>query len=452
MKPLFSDRIFKGGLSRRDFLKLTSIATAAVGTSSTIIGCMVDPVTGEKQFVLMSERQEIAVDQQQSPHQFSSDYGVVQNQQLNNYVKEVGDSLASLSHRPNMPYNYQVVNATYVNAYTFPGGSMATTRGIMLDMESEAQLAGLLGHEIGHVNARHTAERMTNSVLAQAVVAGATVAVSASDYSDYANLVGVAGGFGAGALLAKYSRDNEREADALGMEYMTRANYNAQGMVDLMDLLRNKSKHQPNVIEQMFSSHPMSDERYATARQEAGSKYGAWGGKSLLKERYMDNTFTLRKQKNAIEAMQNGELAMMKKNYPQAENQFNTALKQVPDDYAALVMMAKCQMAQEKQQEAKKYLELAKSAYPDESQAIQLSGINSLALNQFDAAFRYFDQYEKKLPGNPNTVFLKGVSLESAQNIDGAAREYHRYLKEVQSGGQAQHAYQRLVDWGYVKK
>jgi len=451
MNSWFSDRIFKGELCRRDFLKLTSIAVAGAGVPSILVGCAVDPVTGKKQLVLMSEQQEIAVDKQQSPHQFSSDYGVLQDQGLNNYLKEVGDSLASISHRPQMPYNYRVVNATYVNAYTFPGGSMATTRGIMLDMDSEAQLAGLLGHEIGHVNARHTAERMTNSLLAQAAVAGAAAAVSSSEYSDYADLVSTAGGFGAGALLATYSRNNEREADALGMEYMTRANYNAQGMVDLMQLLRNKSKHQPNVIEQMFSSHPMSDERYATARNKAASTYAASSSRSLLKERYMDNTSKLRQQKKGIKAMQNGELAMAKKSYPQAQTQFSKALKLIPNDYAALVMMAKCQMAQEKQHEAKQYLELAKNVYPNEGQAIQLSGINHLALKQYETAFGYFDRYEKTLPGNPNTVFLKGVSLESMQNIEGAAHEYNRYLNEVQSGGQAQHAYQRLVDWGYVK-
>lgn len=448
MKPWFGDRIFKGDLSRRDFIKLTSVATAGAAVSSTIVGCAIDPVTGKQQIVLMSEQQEIAVDQQQSPHQFSSDYGVVQDRQLNNYVKEVGDTLASRSHRPHMPYNYQVVNATYVNAYTFPAGSIATTRGIMLDMDSEAQLAGLLGHEIGHVNARHTAERMTRGVLAQLAVVGATVAASDSDYS---NLVSTAGGFGVGALLAKYSRDNEREADALGMEYMTRANHNPQGMVDLMDVLRNKSKRQPSAIEQMFSSHPMSDERYATAKQRAGSRYANWGSKTLLKERYMDNTYKLRKQKTAIKAMQNGETAMRKKNYREAERQFNTALKRMPDDYAALVMMAKCQMAQDKQREAKRYLSMAKKAYPEEGQAIQLSGINSLALNQFDTAYQNFDRYEKRLPGNPNTIFLKAVSLESMQNRAGAAREYNRYLKQVKSGGQAQHAYQRLVNWGYIK-
>lgn len=288
MNSWFGDRIFKGDLSRRDFVKLTSIATGALSVPSAIVGCAVDPVTGEKQLVLMSEQQEIAVDKQQSPHQFSSDYGVVQDKQLNTYIREVGDTLASRSHRPNMPYSYQVVNATYVNAYTFPGGSMATTRGIMLEMDSEAQLAGLLGHEIGHVNARHTAERMTRGILAQTAVAGASVIVAASDYSDYAGIASAAGSFGASALLAKYSRDNEREADALGMEYMTRANHNPQGMVDLMDVLRNKSKYQPNLIEQMFSSHPMSEERYATARQEAGAKYASWASKPLLKERYMD--------------------------------------------------------------------------------------------------------------------------------------------------------------------
>ncbi len=451
MTSLFSDRAYKGELSRRDFVRLTAIAGAGIALPQVLVGCAVDPVTGEKTLVMMSEQEEIAIDRKHSAHQFSADYGAVQDQQLNNYISEVGATIAEMSHRPHMPYNYRVVNATYVNAYTFPGGSMATTRGIMLEMDNEAQLAGLLGHEIGHVNARHTAERSTRGMLAQIVVATAAIAVATTEYSDYAGLVSAAGGFGAGALLAKYSRDNEREADALGMEYMTRSGHNPKGMVGLMDMLRTQSKHKPNALEMMFSSHPMSDERYATAKKNADTKFVEWGNRPILQERYMDNTASLRKMRSAIEAMQNGEVSMAKKEYPTAEKEFSKALKQAPDDYAGLVLMAKCQMAQEKPNEAKQYLEQAKRINPEEGQVLQLSGINQLALNQFDAAYKNFDRYEKQLPGNPNTIFLKAVSLESMQNTKGAALEYNRYLQQVNTGSQAQHAYQRLVDWGYVQ-
>ena len=448
---LFEDRIYKRQLTRRDFIRLTAMSTAGVAVTASLVGCATDPVTGQRTLVLLSEEEEIAVDKEQAPHQFSADYGEVQDPALNAYLKEVGDGLASQSHRPHMPYEYKAVNATYVNAYTFPGGSMAATRGILLEMETEAELAGLLGHEIGHVNARHTAERMSRGMLTQAVVAGASVAVAVSEYSDFGGLVSTVGGVGAGALLAKYSRDNEREADSLGMEYMTRADHNPRGMVGLMNMLQNQSKHNPGVIEQMFSSHPMSDERYATAVKEADTKYVGYGHKPFGKERYMDNTANLRKMRGAIESMQNGELAMAKKQYPQAEEEFKAALKQAPEDYAALVMMAKCQMAQSKDKEAHHYLEQARSIYPQEGQAMQLAGINKLALQQFDSALQDFERYEQVLPGNPNTFFLQATALESMQDKEAAARQYSRFLRSVRQGPQAQHAVQRLQQWGYVR-
>ena len=150
-----ADRIFHRRMDRRDFLWLL---TASVGASA-LEGCAVDPVTGEQTLMLMSESQEISIDQQQSPQQFSSDYGPVQDASVNAYLSEVGNRLARLSHRPGMPYSFRAVNASYVNAYAFPGGSIAATRGILAEIDNEAELGALLGHEIGHVNARHTAER-----------------------------------------------------------------------------------------------------------------------------------------------------------------------------------------------------------------------------------------------------------------------------------------------------
>ena len=112
-----------------------------------IVGCAANPVTGKPQFMMVSEAQEIEIDKQHSPHQFSSDYGTLQDTSLNNYIDQTGKKLAARTHRPHMPYSFRGVNATYVNAYAFPGGSIAATRGILLALENESQLAALLGHE-----------------------------------------------------------------------------------------------------------------------------------------------------------------------------------------------------------------------------------------------------------------------------------------------------------------
>jgi predicted Zn-dependent protease len=249
----------KYGMTRRDFLLLTSLSAAGF-----VIGCATSPVTGEKQLMLVSEEQEIQIDKQNSPHQFSADYGTIQDEALNDYINRTGTKIAARTHRAHMPYSFRAVNANYVNAYAFPGGSIACTRGILLSLENEAELAALLGHELGHVNARHTAQQMSKGVLIQAVVGGLS-ALAGTQGAAYGQLASQLGMVGVGALLASYSRDNEREADALGMKYMFRGGYNPSGMVGLMDMLKGLSKSKPNIIELMFATHPMSKERYQTA-------------------------------------------------------------------------------------------------------------------------------------------------------------------------------------------
>ena len=157
-------------MSRRKFLWLSGMSAAGVVT-----GCAANPVTGKKQLMLVSEGQEVQIDREHSPHQFSSDYGQLQDKALNSYIDGVGRRIAAKTHRPNMPYSFRGVNATYVNAYAFPGGSIAATRGILLELDNEAELAALLGHELGHVNARHTAEQMSKGMLTQAVVGGLSI-------------------------------------------------------------------------------------------------------------------------------------------------------------------------------------------------------------------------------------------------------------------------------------
>jgi predicted Zn-dependent protease len=435
----------KNALTRRNFLWLSSLAAAGF-----MLRCATDPVTGKKQFMLVSEDTEKQIDRQYSPLQFSTDFGPVQDKQLNNYVSEVGNKMAAASHRPHMPYSFRVVNATYVNAYAFPGGSIAATRGIMLSLGNEAELASLLGHELGHVNARHAAEQMSKGQLTQAIVGGVSV-LAGTQSAALGDLAGQLGQIGAGALLASYSRDNEREADALGMAYMVGADYGSEGFVGLMKMLNSMSKHKSTTVDLLFATHPMSQERYDTAVQTANTKYAAALKGPLYKERYMDNTAGLRAKKGAIEEIQNGEKMLAARKYDEASGHFRQALKKASDDYVALCMMSISSLAQKQFAVGRQYAEMAQTVYPQEAQAYHLSGFANIQLKDYEKAYAEFNACERLLPENPNTIFFKGYCQEGLNHIEPAADEYHRYLQLVQQGQYAQHAYKRLVDWGYIK-
>jgi predicted Zn-dependent protease len=435
----------KGGLTRRDFLWLSSMTAAGY-----VFGCATDPVTGRQQFMLVSEDTEIQIDKQYAPIQISADFGEVQDGQLNRYVSEVGNKMAAKSHRSHMPYSFRVVNATYVNAYAFPGGTIAATRGIMLELDNEAELASLLGHELGHVNARHSAEQMSKGQLTQAVVGLGSV-LAGTQSAALGELAGQLGQISAGALLAKYSRDNEREADALGMQYMVGAGYGSEGFVGLMEMLNSMSKHKSTTVDLLFATHPMSQERFDTAVQTANTKYNSALKGPLYRERYMDHTSRLRAQKGAIQEIQNGEKEMAKKNYDAASNHFRQALKKAPEDYVALCMMSISNLVQKQYAVGRQYAEMAQKAYPKEAQAYHLSGFAKVQLKDFEGAYEEFSAFESLLPGNPNTTFFKGYCQEGMNHIEPAANEYTRYLQVVQEGKYAQHAYRRLVDWGYIK-
>ncbi len=432
-------------ITRRRFLYITAMSGAGLA-----VGCAVNPVTGERQLMLMSEEGEIQIDRQYAPQQFSADYGPLQDTALNAYIDRTGRNIAAITHRPQMPYSFRGVNATYVNAYAFPGGSIACTRGILLSLENEAELAALLGHELGHVNARHTAQQMTKSQVANVVV-GLGTALVAAKWEDYAWAASGLGAVGAGLLLASYSRDNERQADDLGTEYMAKAGYSPEGMVGLMEMLDTLSKRKPNAIEMMFATHPMSDERYKTTVNRVRSEYAAARNNPLYRERYMDHTARLRAIKSAVDALQDGEKAMAGKQYNQAESLFKRALRIAPDDYAGMMMMAKCQLVQNKFGEARRYAEEAKSVYPKEAQAYHVAGFAKLKNNRFSPAYRDFAAYERLLPGNPNTTFYQGYCMEQMGRKRQAASHYKQYLNSVQEGKQAQYAYQRLVEWGVIK-
>ena len=428
------------GLSRRDFLYLSGIGTVAL-----LSGCAAHPVTGRRQLMLMSEDQEIRLDQENSPHQISADYGPVQDQTLNDYVSGVGRQIAEQSHRPDMPYSFNTLNASYVNAYAFPGGTIGVTRGILLDLENEAELASLIGHEVGHVSARHTAQRMTRGLLAAAVFSGAAAAAG----PEWQNVVAGLGGIGAGALLASYSRNQEREADELGLDYMVGSGYNPQGFVGLMEMLMDMSGRDKSHLAVLFATHPMSSERYQTALIRADDQQ-ALRDQPVYRERYMDNISGLRRIEEAIRQLQEGDDQMMAGNPENARKNYERALVIAPEDYAANLKQAKCLLAVDQDREAEKYALAAGKTYPDEPQAIHILGMIHLNRKNFDQALTHFEAYNMRLPGNPNNIFFRGYCLEGMGRRDRAAGKYYAYLQQVGSGDYARYAHARLQQWGYI--
>lgn len=433
------------GLSRRDFIALSAASGAGI-----LAGCATNPVSGRRQLMLMSEGEEVALDRKWAPHQFSADYGASQDGGLNAYVAGVGAAMADFTHRPAMPYSFRVINTPVVNGYTMPAGSVALGRGLILAMSDEAELAAVLGHEMGHVNARHAAERMSKNILMMAMVSGVAAYVE-NEREGYGDLAAGLGAIGAGALLARYSREDEREADALGMEYMTRAGHNPQGMVGLMDAFRGLEKERPGAVALLFATHPMSDERYRTAAQRVQTTYAAAAQRDLHRQRYMDRTAGLRAISSAIEQMQKGEAALACGKCDEAGGHFDAALRTAPDDYAALLLMAKCRLAQNRPGDALRYAEHASRVYPDEPQADHVVGICKERLRRYDGALQSFNRYEQRLPGNSRTLFFRARCLEGMGSRRAAAVEYQRYMAREPAGDLADYAARRLAEWGYAK-
>jgi predicted Zn-dependent protease len=212
-------------------LAKTSIAAGLLLCATFNSGCAVNPATGQRQLMLVSEGQEVAMGQQADPG-ISAMFGIYDDPDMQQYVARLGDSLAAISERPQLPWTFRVVDDPIVNAFALPGGFIYVSRGIMAHFSSEAQLVSVLGHEIGHVTARHSASQMSEQQLAQiGLVAGAIVVPDVA--ATYGGLAQQA----LGILFLKFSRDDERQADMLGFRYMTRVGYDPNEMPEVFAML-----------------------------------------------------------------------------------------------------------------------------------------------------------------------------------------------------------------------
>ena len=260
---LFSRRTREGRCTRR----MCSIGFPSLGkqvgtplvvalTLAVLVGaCATNPVTGRREFALMSEAQEISLGRELDV-EVRREMGVYEDQELQQYVEDIGLRLAADSHRPDLPWHFTVVNVTAVNAFALPGGYIYLTRGIMAYLSDEADLAGVLGHEIGHVTARHAVQAYTRATGGQlGLLVGAIFVPQTQAFGGLAQT-------GLGVLSLRYGRDDELQADRLGAEYAATSGWDPAGVPDLLTILaRIEEASDRQGIPNWLSTHPQPADR-----------------------------------------------------------------------------------------------------------------------------------------------------------------------------------------------
>jgi predicted Zn-dependent protease len=244
--------------------KLMFRSTTFIFIALLMSKCATNPVTGKKDFVLMTEAQEIQMGKEYDP-QIVAQYGVYQDQSIQKFIEEKGQEMARISHRPNLGYEFKVMDSPVINAFAVPGGYVYFTRGILAHFNNEAEFAGVLGHEIGHVTARHSVKQQSKAQVAQVgLMAGMIIS------PEFQQMAGLAQG-GLQLLSLKNGRDDESQSDELGVEYSTRIHYDANNMADFFKTLSRMSAESGQSIPTFLSTHPDPANRYENVKALATS-------------------------------------------------------------------------------------------------------------------------------------------------------------------------------------
>ena len=236
------------------------VTTLLALTLAIVPACSVNPATGRMQFnVLTDEQHEISLGEQAAP-EFLADFGgELPDEGVVEYVRAIGHELAEVSERPGLPWEFHVVDSATVNAFALPGGKIFISRGLLELMDNEAQLAGVLGHEIGHVTAQHIGQQMARQLGVNIGLMAIGMAARQSD-EDWLTALGVGAHLGGSLYLLSFSRTQENESDELGIRYMAKAGYNPLGQLQVMEILHRQSQQHGAGIE-WLSTHPLPQTR-----------------------------------------------------------------------------------------------------------------------------------------------------------------------------------------------
>lgn len=404
--------MLKPSISKR--FSVLIIASLALITTA----CGTNPVTKKREIQLVSESQEISIGKQNyAPARQSQGGDYIIDPELTAYVQSIGDKLAKVADRQ-LPYEYAVINDSTPNAWAMPGGKIAFNRGLLYELNSEAELAAVMGHEMVHAAARHGAKSMERGIFMQ----GAMIAVGiGAQNTDYANLIVGGAQVGAALTMSKYGRDAESESDLYGMQYMKKAGYDPTAAVTLQEtFVRLSADRKSNWLEGLFASHPPSPER-VEANKVTLAKIGAggdWG-----KEIYAQKTAKLRSTQAAYKAYDEGVKALSAKDTAKATALAKQAIAGEPREARFQELLGDIAFTEKKPQEALSYYDKAIKMQPDYFKPHIQSGIALFNMGKKAEAEPFLKRANELLPTAPGHALL-GQIAEDRGDIDGALQHY----------------------------
>lgn len=409
----------------------TQFALVLISLLLMLGGCATNPVTGKNELSFVSEAWELDVGQKQySPSRQSQGGDYLADPNVQAYVNEVGQKLAAVSDR-NLPYEFKVINSSIPNAWALPGGKIAINRGLLIEMQTEAELAAVLGHEIVHAAAKHGAKGMQRGVLLQGGLIAAGVATAGT---EYANIAQMGASIGAQLINTKYGRDAERESDHYGMNYMSRAGYDPQGAVDLQQTFVKLSEgRNQDFLSGLFASHPPSQERVNNNKALLAElpRGGVVG-----KDRYQKMMAHLVKTKPAYEAYEDAQKALVDGNTKKANELTQRAIAIEPREGHFHSLLGDINQKQKKYKTARKHYNKAASLNSNFFYYHLQSGLVDEKLRQYPQAKTSLEKSIKLLP-TANAFNALGNIARSEGQVNQAKQYYAQAAQQNNPAGQA---------------
>ena len=428
------------GIRRAIFFLLTVVLLA---------GCAVNPVTGRKELALMDipVDEEIKMGQQTYGPALQSMGSIYPDRGLAAYVDKVGQRVAARSHRPELKYSFSVVNDSAPNAFALPGGFIAISRGLLVNLENEAQLAAVLGHEVAHVTARHSVQGMQRGSLL-----GATVSIlgGIADVYGYGGLASQLGGATASLIDKSYSREQESESDQLGIDYMVLAGYSPQGAIELQEIFYRKIEGgaNPDWVSGLFRSHPFSKDRLDANRDYVRSRYAT--GKTADgrdKASYQRAIAPLLKTEAAYGLYDQARQLEAKGQLDAAIETYHKAMQLAPDQGLLLSGLGMAYLRKEDLIPARRYL--IKAVQVDDGYYQSRMGLGYIYLqnNEAQNAAPHLEASLKLMP-SLQSAFLLAEAEQSLGHLEKSRELYQAVAKADPSGKLGQVAASRLQKLG----
>ncbi len=392
-----------------------------------VAGCATNPVTGKDEIMLVSEDEEIKIGKsvyRDALWSAEGGGGEYQDPQLKRYLEGVVMRLHRVSHRPNLPLSFTVQNSSVPNAWAIPG-HVVMTRGLIAGMENEGEFAYIMGHEIGHVSAKHSARHMTQNMLLGLALGIAAVSIGDKDYGEAVLGLGAVGGQ---LLLLKYSRDDELEADRLGVEYMSRLGYNPNNAVSAHRNLEKVYKEyarslgqepaERSFFEEMLSTHPRTSVRIDEIQQMIQSTpRAALAGDGSNRAGYQSGTANLRKTHRVYTEYYDRAVRAFEKNHlAEANNYVSRAIAEDRYQPPFYTLAGYIYLKQNKGPDAERYFRGALSLQANYQPALRGLGMMSYGAKNYPAAIEHMKKAVQIFPGDVTAQRLLGMSYYRSSN------------------------------------